>query len=75
MSDNTEIQITKEYYQTDNNSDNVDTPISLLHEEFSQIIQNFYKMNVKEIGPTTQDINEPIFEEDLSRKKFVLDLF
>src|SRR5438034_1386367 len=33
--------------------------------EFSQIIQNFDKINIKEIEPTTQNINENIFEEDL----------
>src|ERR1700733_13453445 len=79
MSNNIEMKPANEYYQTDNNypqlsnkqqlnlnSDNVDMPNSLLHKEFSQINQNFYKMNVKEIGPTTQDINENIFEEDLS---------
>src|SRR5438034_10046669 len=46
---------------------NVDAPNinNSLHGEISQI-QNFYKMDIKEIGPTTQDINETIFEEDLS---------
>src|SRR6266487_4329109 len=71
-----EIQAINEYYyQTTNNypqlsnkqqllilnSDNdvVDTPNSLLY-------QNFCKMDIKEISPTTQNINETIFEEDLS---------
>jgi hypothetical protein len=34
--------------------------------KLSQNIQNFYKVNVMEIEPTTQDIIENIFEEDLS---------
>ncbi|GBC06372.1 hypothetical protein RclHR1_00680016 [Rhizophagus clarus] len=35
--------------------------------EFSQILQNFNKLDIiKEIGPTTQNIHENIFEEDLS---------
>src|SRR6266498_4314280 len=69
-----------EYRQTENDnyykqqlksldSDNVvDTPNinNLLREEFPQIIQNFYKMDIKEIEPTTQKINENVFEEDLS---------
>ncbi|CAB4473927.1 unnamed protein product [Rhizophagus irregularis] len=55
-----------EYHQKYNQmSNNVDTSSSL-HEEFFQFIQNFYKMEVKEIGPTTQNINEIIFEQDLS---------
>src|SRR6266498_2690024 len=76
MSDNAEIHA---YYQTDNNypqlsnkqqlnlnSDNVDTSNSLLYEKSSQIIQNFVKVDIKEIGPTTQNINKIIIEEDLS---------
>src|SRR5205814_1186393 len=65
-------------YQTDNyypklsnkqqlvvnlNSNNVDTSNSLLYKEFSQIIQNFVKVDIKEIGPTTQNINETIIED------------
>ncbi|GBC20329.2 kinase-like domain-containing protein [Rhizophagus irregularis DAOM 181602=DAOM 197198] len=54
-----------EYHQKYNQmSNNVDTSSSL-HEEFFKFIQNFYKMEVKEIGPTTQNINEIIFEQDL----------
>ncbi|GBC06362.1 hypothetical protein RclHR1_00680006 [Rhizophagus clarus] len=35
--------------------------------EFSQIVQNFDKINIKDIEPTTQkNIHENIFEEDLS---------
>ncbi|GBC06370.1 hypothetical protein RclHR1_00680014 [Rhizophagus clarus] len=33
--------------------------------KFSRIIQNFYKINIKEREPTTQNIDEIIFEEDL----------
>src|SRR5438067_1322884 len=36
------------------------------NKELSQIVQNFDKMNIKEIEPTTQNICENIFEEDLS---------
>ncbi|GBB91177.1 hypothetical protein RclHR1_18310005 [Rhizophagus clarus] len=35
------------------------------HEGLLQIIQNFNKMNIMEIEPITQNINESIFEEDL----------
>ena len=82
MSDNTEMQVINEYYyQTKNNysklsnkqklilksdNDHVNTPNSLLYGELSQTIQNFYKMDIKEIEPTTQKINENVFEEDLS---------
>ena len=103
MSDNIEMQNAYKYYQTDNNypqssqlninSNNVDTLNSnnSLCGESSQIIQNFYKVDIKEIGPTTQDIKETIFEEDLNivinelinlcfeevlnKKQFVLDYF
>ncbi|GBC20335.2 kinase-like domain-containing protein [Rhizophagus irregularis DAOM 181602=DAOM 197198] len=51
MNDNTKVQDAYKYYQPDNN-----------YLELS----NFYKVNVMEIKPTTQDINENIFEEDLS---------
>jgi TPR repeat protein len=34
--------------------------------ELSQIIQNFVKLDIKEIEPITQNIHENIFEEDLS---------
>ncbi|RIA98191.1 hypothetical protein C1645_870839 [Glomus cerebriforme] len=40
--------------------------INLLHEELThQIFQNYDKVNIKEIEPTKQNINEAIFEEDL----------
>src|SRR6185437_1465801 len=47
------------------NVNNVNNDNTLKSEELSQI-QNFYKTDIKEIRPTTQDINETIFEEDLS---------
>ena len=34
--------------------------------EFSQIIYNFDKMNIKEIEPTTKNINKNIYDGDLS---------
>ncbi|EXX72087.1 uncharacterized protein OCT59_023608 [Rhizophagus irregularis] len=49
------------------NLDNIDssnTNNSL--KGFSQIIQNFDKININEIEPITQNIHENIFEEDLS---------
>ncbi|GBB83538.1 hypothetical protein RclHR1_10230008 [Rhizophagus clarus] len=39
---------------------------NFLHEEPSFNIRNFNNMNIKEIEPTTQNIHENIFEEDLS---------
>src|SRR6266536_3064794 len=78
MSDNTDdVQASNKYYQTDNNykllqinlnSNNVDTlnANNSLCGELSQIIQNFYKVDIKEIGPTTQDIKEIICEDDLN---------
>ncbi|GBB84168.1 hypothetical protein RclHR1_01080024 [Rhizophagus clarus] len=55
---NTNIQV---------NSDNTDSLINnnnLLHVS-SQLIQNFDKINIKEIEPTTKNINKNIFEGDL----------
>ncbi|GBC10323.1 hypothetical protein RclHR1_09520008 [Rhizophagus clarus] len=51
-----------------NNLDNADTSntYNSLHGGITQFIQNFNKINMKEINPTTQNINESIFEEDLS---------
>src|SRR6266536_3743121 len=75
MSDNTEYyQIENNYRQLSNklqlklNSDNVDIPNTnnSSRGELFQFTQNFYKMDIKEIEPTTQNINETIFEEDLS---------
>uniref|UniRef100_U9T5C1 Uncharacterized protein n=1 Tax=Rhizophagus irregularis (strain DAOM 181602 / DAOM 197198 / MUCL 43194) TaxID=747089 RepID=U9T5C1_RHIID len=43
-----------------NNFDSSNTQILL-----SQIIQNFYKIDIKEKEPTTQNIKEIILEEDL----------
>jgi TPR repeat protein len=65
------FDIYNEYYQTDNdysklliNNNNSYTP-NPTHIQLSQFIQNFNKINIKEIGPTIQDINKNIFEEDL----------
>ncbi|EXX55299.1 uncharacterized protein OCT59_023586 [Rhizophagus irregularis] len=49
--------------QLNSNSNNVDS--SNIQISLSQIIQNFYKTNIKEKQPTTQNINEIIFEEEL----------
>ncbi|RGB36235.1 hypothetical protein C1646_814157 [Rhizophagus diaphanus] len=77
-----EKQSTYKYYQTENynfklnkqqliqNFDNIDASTindpSLCTELLSKNIQNFFKINIMEIGPTTQDIKENTFEEDLS---------
>ncbi|EXX64267.1 uncharacterized protein OCT59_023416 [Rhizophagus irregularis] len=75
-----EKQSTYKYYQTENynfklnkqqliqNLDNIDasTINDPLCTELSKNIQNFFKINIMEIGPTIQDIKENIFEEDLS---------
>jgi TPR repeat protein len=47
------------------NSNNIDFS-NTDNSEFFQIIKNFDKTNIKEIEPTTKNINEHIFEEDLS---------
>ena len=70
MSDNIEHY---NYYKKDNCNnyskqqltDSPDTQNLLLHGELSQI-QNFFKVDIREIEPTTQDIKKTIFEEDLS---------
>src|SRR6266542_3834668 len=70
MSDNIEHYY---YYKKDNCNnyskqqltDSADTQNLLLHGELSQI-QNFFKVDIREIKPKTQDIKETIFEEDLS---------
>ncbi|GBB88834.1 hypothetical protein RclHR1_15440005 [Rhizophagus clarus] len=46
-------------------SDKINILNNLSHE-LPQIIQNFNKMDIKEIEPTTQNIVENIYEEDLS---------
>ncbi|RIA83774.1 hypothetical protein C1645_833252 [Glomus cerebriforme] len=33
---------------------------------YDSVSQNFYKADIKEIEPTTKNINKNIFEEDLS---------
>ncbi|UZO03028.1 uncharacterized protein OCT59_023441 [Rhizophagus irregularis] len=49
------------------NLDNLNNNNLLLYEEeLSQIIHYFDKMNIKEIEPTTNNIKENIFEEDLN---------
>ncbi len=76
MSNNIEAQTFNKYYQIDNNypqllqlnlnSNNVNTPDindNSFSEELTQIIQNFHKVDIKEIEPTTQDIKEVIFED------------
>jgi TPR repeat protein len=69
------MQVNSEYYKIDDNhpqllnkwklaSDNIDN--NLLNEGLPQVIHYFNKMNIKEVEPTTQNINGNIFEEDLS---------
>ena len=50
------------------NLDNIDTPSNTNNSshEFSQIIQRFNKMNIKEIEPATKNINKNIFDGDLN---------
>jgi TPR repeat protein len=69
-----------EYYQIDNgiyclqlynkrqtqNSDNLNTDNNLSHKGLSQITQNFFKVNILEIEPTTQDIEKNVLEDNLS---------
>src|SRR6266498_504327 len=63
-----EMQATNEYYQTENNYPQLSNKQQLILNSNNniQITQNFFKIDIKEIGSTTQDINETIFEEDLS---------
>ncbi|GBC20366.2 kinase-like domain-containing protein [Rhizophagus irregularis DAOM 181602=DAOM 197198] len=69
------MQVNSEYYKIDDNhpqllnkwklaSDNIDN--NLLHEGLPQVIHYFNKMNIKEVEPTTQNINGNIYEEDLT---------
>ena len=54
--------------QAVNNPDNISmsNTNNSSHDELPQSIQKFDKMGMKEIEPTTQNINESIYEEDLS---------
>ncbi|UZO03058.1 uncharacterized protein OCT59_023471 [Rhizophagus irregularis] len=66
--------IMEDYYQTDINYElnpqlsinNQNYNLDLPHENLSQNIQNFDKINTKEMGPIIQNISKSIFEEDLS---------
>ncbi|GBB83537.1 hypothetical protein RclHR1_10230007 [Rhizophagus clarus] len=51
----------KMYVKNSNNENAYNLP----HEELTQIIQNIDKIDIKEINPTTQNINKSIYEEDL----------
>ena len=67
MSNNTEAQTFK-LLQLNLNSNNVNIPDindNSFSEELSQIIQNFHKVDIKEIEPTTQDIKEVIFVDKI----------
>jgi TPR repeat protein len=82
MSNNTEVQTEYENYQTVNtypklsnkqqlilNMNNINTPNinSSSHERLFQVNKNYsFRVNILEIEPTTQNIEETIFEEDLS---------
>ncbi|GBC20554.1 uncharacterized protein OCT59_023589 [Rhizophagus irregularis] len=48
-----------------NSNTNINVDLSNTQISLSQIIQDFYKTDIKEKQPTTQYINEIIFEEDL----------
>jgi TPR repeat protein len=71
MSDITEMN---KYYQTKNNylnekqSEflNVNNSDTLYIDNSHHIMQNFYKVNIKEIEPTIHNINKHVYEENLS---------
>ncbi|GET58294.1 uncharacterized protein OCT59_023559 [Rhizophagus irregularis] len=48
------------------NNENVSNKYNSSFGLLTQIIQNFNKIEIKEIKPTIQNINESIYEEDLS---------
>ncbi|GBC10027.1 hypothetical protein RclHR1_00930005 [Rhizophagus clarus] len=53
---------TNEFNETDNDY----TKLSINNNNSDNVIHNFNKLDIMEIGPTTQNINQNIFEEDLS---------
>src|SRR5579862_2326286 len=53
-----DMQLNSENIDSSNNNNSL--------YEFSQIIQNFNKIDIKEIEPTTKNVNEYIYEEDFS---------
>jgi TPR repeat protein len=73
MSNNTEVQATYKYYQVENHNSKILNNQQLTLDSSSSNdsllcveIQNFFEGKTLEIEPTTQNIKENIFEEDLS---------
>lgn len=65
---NSKIVFTMTEINVSNNSnnENVSNKYNSSFGLLTQIIQNFNKIEIKEIKPTIQNINESIYEEDLS---------
>ncbi|CAB4404744.1 unnamed protein product [Rhizophagus irregularis] len=65
MSDNTEIQAAYKRCQEDNHHPELSNKQKLTLNLDNAEIQNFFWVDINEMKPTTQDIKENIFEEDL----------
>ncbi|GBB84023.1 hypothetical protein RclHR1_10670005 [Rhizophagus clarus] len=72
MSDNNKLQAAFKYYQANihnlelSNKQKIILDLNNSNDLLCTEIQNYFKVEISEIVPTTQDIKENMFEEDLS---------